>query len=108
MRANALPRALLKLVAMSAVALVGFVVSAPAQDLSVAYVTPAELTPELAASRLSPPPMKLRGSFSAQQPELTNDLLAAYVKRGHERPAYKRALDAQLGDFTAEPQMQGA
>ena len=34
--------------------------------------------------------------------------LAAYVKRGHERPAYKRALDAQLGDFTAEPQMQGA
>jgi spore germination cell wall hydrolase CwlJ-like protein len=64
----------------------GFVVSAPAlsQDLTVAYVTPAELTPELAASRLAPPPVPLRGSFSATQPELTNDLLAAYVKRQQE------------------------
>ena len=35
--------------------------------------------------------------------------LAAYVERGHERPAYKRALDAQLGDFAdAPPQMEGA
>ena len=50
-------------------------------DLTVAYITPAELTPELAASRLLPPPVALRGSFSANQPELTNDLLAAYVKR---------------------------
>ena len=29
--------------------------------------------------------------------------LAAYHKRGTERPAYKRALDAQLADFTPEP-----
>lgn len=61
----------------------GFVVSTPsfAQDLSVAYVTPAELTPALAASRLQAPPIALRGSFSAQKGDLTNDLLAAYVKR---------------------------
>jgi spore germination cell wall hydrolase CwlJ-like protein len=75
----------LKLVTVSAVALMGFVVSpALSQDLTVAYVTPAELTPELAASRLAPPPVPLRGSFSAAQPELTNDLLAAYVKRQQE------------------------
>jgi hypothetical protein len=68
---------------VGAAALMGFVVSTPSlsQDLTVAYITPAELTPELAASRLLPPPVALRGSFSANQPELTNDLLAAYVKR---------------------------
>jgi len=61
----------------------GFVVSTPstAVDLTVAYITPAELTPALAASRLQAPPIALRGSFSAEKPELTNDLLAAYVKR---------------------------
>lgn len=72
------------MLALGAAALMGFVVSAPAQDLTVAYVTPAELTPELAASRLAPPPMALRGSFSATQPALTNDLLAAYVQRQQE------------------------
>jgi hypothetical protein len=73
----------LKLVAVGAAALMGFAVSAPAhaQELTVAYVTPAELTPALAASRLQAPPIALRGSFSAQKGELTNDLLAAYVKR---------------------------
>lgn len=36
--------------------------------------------------------------------------LVAYRNRAHARPAYRRALEAQLGDFTAEPpkQMQGA
>lgn len=36
--------------------------------------------------------------------------LAAYKTRGEERPAYKRALEAQLGDFTASPpkEMEGA
>jgi glutathione S-transferase len=29
--------------------------------------------------------------------------LAAYKARGEERPAYKRALDAQYADFTTEP-----
>ena len=84
MRANTHPRVLLNILTVGALALMGFVVSAPAQDLTVAYVTPAELTPELAASRLAPPPMALRGSFSAEPPELTNDLLAAYVKRQQE------------------------
>ena len=86
LRANALPRALLKLMAMGAGALMGFVASAPAQavDLRVAYITPAELTPALAASRLQPPPVALRPSFKANQPELTNELLASYVKRQQE------------------------
>ncbi len=90
MRANALPRALLKLIAVGAAALMGVVVSVPAQsqDLSVAYVTPAELTPALAASRLAPPPVKLRGSFSAAQPALTNDLLASYVARQQEMKSF--------------------
>jgi spore germination cell wall hydrolase CwlJ-like protein len=80
----------LKLVTVGAAVLMGFVVSAPAlsQDLTVAYVTPAELTPELAASRLAPPPVPLRGSFSAAQPALTNDLLAAYVKRQQEMQSF--------------------
>lgn len=36
--------------------------------------------------------------------------LAAYKQRGEDRPAYKRALEAQLADFTAEPpkEMEGA
>ena len=90
MRANALPRALLRLVTVGAAALMGSIVSAPAlaQDLTVAYVTPAELTPELAASRLAPPPVPLRGSFSAAQPELTNDLLAAYVARQRQLQSF--------------------
>ncbi len=29
--------------------------------------------------------------------------LAAYKARGEERAAYKRALEAQLADFTPEP-----
>jgi spore germination cell wall hydrolase CwlJ-like protein len=74
------------MIAVSAAALMGFVVAAPvhAEDLRVAYVTPAELTPALAASRLAPPPLVLRPSFSADQPALTNDLLAAYVERQQE------------------------
>jgi len=34
--------------------------------------------------------------------------LAAYHKRATERPAYQRALAAQLADFDAEPPSQGA
>ncbi|MEO6011983.1 MAG: cell wall hydrolase [Devosia sp.] len=70
---------------VGAAALMGFVVSAPshAVELQVAYVTPAELTPALAASRLTPA-VQLRPSFSSAQPELTNDLLASYVQRQQE------------------------
>ena len=42
MRANALPRALLTMMALGAAALMGFVTSAQSQDLTVAYVTPAD------------------------------------------------------------------
>ncbi len=101
MRANALPRALLKLLAVGAAALMGFVVSASAQDLTVAYVTPAELTPALAASRLAPPPMALRGSFSSEQPALTNDLLAAYVARQQELKTFD-AFDAVPTELTQD------
>ena len=103
MRANALPRALLKLVTVGAAALMGIVVSAPAlaQDLSVAYITPADMTPELAASRLAPPPVPLRGSFSAAQPQLTNDLLAAYVKRQQEIKSFD-VLNAAPAELTQD------
>lgn len=83
MRANALPRALLKMVAVSVVTLMGFAAFTPAQavDLQVAYVTPAELTPELAAARQQAT-VELRPSFgSASAPALTNDLLQAYVQK---------------------------
>jgi spore germination cell wall hydrolase CwlJ-like protein len=103
LRANALPRALLKLVTVGAAALMGIVVSAPAlaQDLSVAYITPADMTPELAASRLAPPPVPLRGSFSAAQPQLTNDLLAAYVKRQQEIKSFD-VLNAAPAELTQD------
>ncbi|OJX48047.1 MAG: hypothetical protein BGO81_06360 [Devosia sp. 66-22] len=87
--------------AVGAAALMGFVTSAAAQDLTVAYVTPAELTPELAASRLAPPPVALRGSFSAVQPELTNDLLAAYVKRQQELKTFS-GFDAAPAELTQD------
>ncbi len=41
----------------------------------------------------------------------TYPALAAYHERGTQRPAYQRALGAQMGDFTAAlppPQMQEA
>jgi spore germination cell wall hydrolase CwlJ-like protein len=93
----------LKLVTVGAAALMGIVVSAPAlaQDLSVAYITPADMTPELAASRLAPPPVPLRGSFSAAQPQLTNDLLAAYVKRQQEIKSFD-VLNAAPAELTQD------
>lgn len=77
-------------IAVGAAALMAVVVSAPAHavDLQVAYVTPAELTPELAASRLQPNTTVLRPSFSAQQPALTNALLSAYVERQQELKSF--------------------
>lgn len=73
----------------------GLGASAPAQavDLQVAYVTPAEMTPELAAAREAPATVPLRPSFSAQPP-LTNDLLAAYVARQQQLKSFN-AFDVQ-------------
>jgi hypothetical protein len=71
------------MVALGVIALMGVTASTPANavDLQVAYVTPAELTPELAAARQQPT-VALRPSFgSASAPALTNDLLAAYVQK---------------------------
>ncbi len=73
---------------MGAAAFMGSVMSTQALDLKVAYVTPAELTPQLAASRLTPPPMTLRPGFSADRPALTNELLAAYVTRQQELKSF--------------------
>ncbi len=103
MRANALPRALLNVMVMGAAALMGFAISAPAQavDLQVAYVTPAELTPELAAQRLQPNTVRLRPSFSSDQPALTNDLLAAYVARQQQIKSFD-AFDAAPTELTEE------
>ena len=82
---------------LGAAALMGVSVSAPvhAEDLTVAYVTPAEMTPELAASRQQPVTVPLRPSFSAQ-PALTNDLLQAYVVRQQELKSFS--------NFDVEPQ----
>lgn len=82
--------------ALGALALTAFGYAAPAQavDLSVAYVTPAELTPTLAAQRQQPS-IPLRPSFSAQPP-LTNDLLAAYV-------AKQQQAKAQFANFNVAP-----
>ena len=82
---------------LGAAALMGVSVSSPvhAEDLTVAYVTPAEMTPELAASRQQPVTVPLRPSFSAQ-PALTNDLLQAYVVRQQELKSFS--------NFDVEPQ----
>ena len=95
---------MLKLMTMGAAALVGISVFAPAYavDLRVAYVTPAELTPTLAASRLQPPPVALRPSFSAQQPELTNELLAAYVKRQQQLKSVNVGAPAAPTELTQD------
>jgi hypothetical protein len=86
----------------------GVVVSAPAHavDLQVAYITPAELTPQLAASRLQPPPVVLRPSFSANQPTLTNDLLAAYVARQGELKTFN-SFDAPVPTQLTEEVLLG-
>jgi spore germination cell wall hydrolase CwlJ-like protein len=93
----------LKLIAMGAAALVAVCVSAPAHavDFHVAYVTPADMTPSLAASRLQPPPMALRPSFSADQPALTNDLLAAYVQRKQKLQTFD-AFDVAPTELTQD------
>jgi hypothetical protein len=89
LRANALPRALLNVMALSAAALMAFSASpASAVDLRVAYVTPAELTPSATAPQ---PVLPLRPSFSASQPALTNDLLQAYVAK---QLAFKQQLQS--------------
>jgi len=83
------------MLALGAAALMAFGVSAPAHavDFQVAYVTPAELTPELAASRIQPA-TGLRPSFAATQPALTNDLLAAYVAKQQQMKGFN-AFDVQ-------------
>jgi hypothetical protein len=76
------------LMSLGAAALVAVCVSGPAHavDFQVAYVTPAELTPALAAERQQNP-VPLRPSFGAS-PALTNDLLAAYVARQQQLKSF--------------------
>jgi len=85
--------------ALGVTALAAFGYAAPAQavDLSVAYVTPAELTPTLAAERQQAS-VPLRPSFSAEPP-LTNDLLAAYV-------AKQQQAKAAFANFNVAPTTQ--
>lgn len=84
MRANALPRALLKLMGMGAVAAMAFVLSGPtlAGDVQVANIAPVQITSAQLSPQVEAPAgnMGLRPSYS-QQPALTNSLLAAYVKK---------------------------
>lgn len=102
MRANALPRALLKLVGVGAAALMVIGASLPAHavDLRVAYVTPADMTPALAASRLQGP-VVLRPSFTSDEPALTNEMLDAYVKRQQQLKTFD-SFDAAPTELTTD------
>ena len=71
-----------------------------AVDLKVAYITPADLTPALAASRMQPPPVELRGSFA--QPTLTNEMLAGYVARQQELKSFDAFDVAPAGALTEQ------
>jgi spore germination cell wall hydrolase CwlJ-like protein len=90
LRANALPRALLAMFTVSALALAGAVASTPAnaRDLHMASVSADMLKPSLAISPIAPTPMTLRPSFSVTQPTLTNELLEAYVARQQELESF--------------------
>ena len=81
--------------ALGVIALTAFGISAPvsAVELQVAYVTPAELTPALAAERQQAP-LPLRPSFGAT-PALTNDLLQAYVAKQQQVKSFS--------DFDVQP-----
>ena len=96
LRDTALPRALLKLLTLGAVALMVLGASTPsfAGDVEVATVQPAQITPQLLAERMQPAG-GLRPGYT--QPVLTNDLLAAYVQRegGEGYPPFL-ALQPQL------------
>jgi len=97
LRANALPRALLKTIAVGAAALMVLgILPVSAIDLRVAYVTPAALSPEATSTSVAPVTLPLRPSFSADQPALTNDLLQAYVQK-------QLALKQQLDTFNVAP-----
>ena len=92
---------------LGAAALIGVSISAPAhaEDLTVAYVTPAEMTPELAAARQQPVSVPLRPSFSAQ-PALTNDLLQAYVARQQQLKSFSN-FDVQAPGKLTEQVLLG-
>jgi spore germination cell wall hydrolase CwlJ-like protein len=92
---------------LGAAALMGVSISAPAhaEDLTVAYVTPAEMTPELAAARQQPVSVPLRPSFSAQ-PALTNDLLQAYVARQQQLKSFSN-FDVQAPGKLTEQVLLG-
>jgi hypothetical protein len=81
LRANALPRALTGMIALSATALMGLSVSpTSADDLQLGYLTPAELAPQVNSSPLAVDPVPLRPGFSSQT-ALTNALLQSYVDK---------------------------
>ena len=89
MRANAPFRALKNVMALGVFALTAFGISAQvsAVELQVAYVTPAALTPTLAAERQQTA-VPLRPSFAATAPALTNDLLQAYVSKQQQMKSF--------------------
>ncbi|HWA42945.1 MAG TPA: cell wall hydrolase [Hypericibacter adhaerens] len=92
---------------LGAAVLMAMGISAPAGavDLQMAYVTPAELTPQLAAARQQPEPVQLRPSFGTQ-PVLTNELLAAYVARQQELKSFS-SFDVQPANGLNEQVLLG-
>ena len=77
---------------MGALAAMAFVLSSPvlAGDLQVANVSPVQITSAQLSPQIEAPAgnMGLRPSYS-QQPALTNELLAAYVKKQQQAQALK-------------------
>ncbi len=77
---------------MGAVAAMAFVLSGPALagDVQVANIAPVQITSAQLSPQVEAPAgnMGLRPSYS-QQPALTNDLLAAYVKKQQTQQALK-------------------
>ena len=102
MRANAHFSALQNVMALGVLALTAFGISAPvsAVELQVAYVTPAELTPALAAERQQAP-VQLRPSFGAT-PALTNDLLQAYVAKQQQMKSFNVDAAQPTGELNEQ------
>jgi len=90
--------------AVGAAALMGVFASVPSQaaDTQIAYVEPAQMTPQLEAARMQP--VALRPAYDA--PALTNDLLAAYVQRQQQLKTFS-SFDVTATDQLNEQVLLG-
>jgi spore germination cell wall hydrolase CwlJ-like protein len=85
--------------AVGAAALMGFAFTSPtsADDQLIAYVAPAQISPALEAQRMQP--LQLRPAYAA--PQLTNDLLQAYVARQQQLKSFD-SFDVNTGELNTQ------